>query len=861
MQSFKGFFKKNAIGILKLSFVILIVLFVVVSVTKEIKSVNLAETILLIRNFSNISIFLFVLLGLIAVSSMTLYDFLIADYLKLDLKPLVVFNVSYLANTINNISGLGGLTGASIRAMLFKKSENIEGDIIDFNVLLIPATSIGLSVMALISLFDYRYISDAFSSFTILRLALVGCFIYLIIYPFLDMIFYRIKKTSKDLRSKVRYVLKLKLLLVSIIEWTLAFTLFLLLIKNYDNSVSLLTIFGIFTLASIAGILSMLPGGVGSFDLVVLLGLQKYGVPTESILAALILYRVFYYIIPLLLGIIITLIIQAQNENSTVKLFKFKRVQGVIEQTSSITNLLLSILIFLSGIILLTSALIPGLSDRIKIATKLLSFPILHFSRQVSITIGVLLIAISKDIRMKVRRAYKLTWWLLVGGILFTFIKGFDIEEALILTMVLILLKMSKTSFMRKSLPFDWFFTIIVSVTGFIGVGIYIKLSHNIISDFFKVQHIKDILTNGVLNYRSSGIIIYASLIGFLILWEFSKERITTDPRYEELDETKMASFLENNTGSYQAHLVFLKDKHLFFAKSNKVVIAFEKSHSMIIALGDPIGDEDYFGEAIVEFQKFIDEYGYKSAFYEVSDNLLSLYHQHGYYFFKLGETALVDLKDFNITNPSSRDFRNMLSRFKKDGYVFELLEPDSIDTNLYNILKKISDEWLENRNEMGFSLGSMDQEYLNRSQVGLIRNIETGMIIAFASLIPKYDHDKSTSIDLMRFRKEVPSNTMAFLILNIILSLKEKDFQILNLGMAPLSNVGDEQNAHFKERVAHLIFKYGNHIYSFDGLRKFKEKFSPTWKDRYLAYEDLTLLPSSLMEATFLIHSKNDKK
>lgn len=861
MQTIKRVLKKNTISILKLSFILLIVLFVIVSITKEIKSVNLSETVLLIRNFSNFSIALLIVLGLIAVSSITLYDFLISDYLKLDLKPLMIFNVSYLASTINNISGLGGLTGASIRAALFKKGTNNKDDITDYNLLLIPATAIGLSVMALISLIKYEYISHIFEAHSILLLALIGFFIYLIIYPFIDRIFYKLKKTSKDLNSKARYILKLKLLLVSILEWTLAYTLFVSIIRNFNNSVSLFTVFGIFTLASITGIISMLPGGVGSFDLVAIVGLQHYGLPTENILAALILFRVFYYIIPLLIGIIFTLIIQTQSEDSSVKILKLERFQGIIDQTSSITNLLLSILVFLSGIILLTSALVPSLSERIKIATKLLSFPMLHFSRQVSISIGVLLIAVSKDINMKVKRAYKLTWWLLLLGMFFTFTKGFDFEEALFLMLVLILLRMSKTSFYRKSLPFDWFSTIIISLIGFIGVIIYTKVFNIIFLDFFKAEHFKNILTKGILNYRSNGIITYASLLAFLILWEFTKERIISDSRYEELDENKIKSFLENNTGSYQAHLVYLKDKHLFYASSNKVMLAFEKSHNIVVVLGDPIGDEKYFGEAIVEFQKFIDEYGFKSAFYEASERLLSLYHQHGYYFFKLGETALVDLKNFNISNPSSRDFRNVLSRFKRDGYEFELLESNSIDTNLYENLNEISDEWLDGRNEMGFSLGVMDQIYLNRSQVGIIKSIETGIIIAFVSLMPKYDNDKSTSIDLMRFRKEVPSNTMTFLILNLMLLLKEKEYEILNLGMAPLSNVGDEQNAHFKEKIAHFIFKYGKNIYSFDGLRKYKEKFDPIWKGRYLAYEDLTLLPTSLVEATFLIHSKNNRK
>lgn len=216
-----------------------------------------------------------------------------------------------------------------------------------------------------------------------------------------------------------------------------------------------------------------------------------------------------------------------------------------------------------------------------------------------------------------------------------------------------------------------------------------------------------------------------------------------------------------------------------------------------------------------------------------------------------------MDLEEFDISIPKSRDFRNILSRFKRGGYTFEFRYEGKIDNDLYDELLKISNEWLGDRNEMGFSLGFMDKGYLDNSPLGLIRKSDTDEIIAFASLMPKYDNNRTMSIDLMRFKKDIPSNTMAFLILNLMLKLKEDGYKVLNLGMAPLSNVGDTRNAHFMEKLAHLVFKYGNNIYSFGGLRKYKEKFNPNWESRYLVYEDLRLLPSSLIEATILIHSK----
>src|SRR5690606_30130099 len=125
---------------------------------------------------------------------------------------------------------------------------------------------------------------------------------------------------------------------------------------------------------------------------------------------------------------------------------------------------------------------------------------------------------------------------------------------------------------------------------------------------------------------------------------------------------------------------------------------------------------ENYFGEAIDEFHEFIDEYGYKSVFYEVSEKMLPLYHDHGYYFLKLGETALVDLDSFDITSPTNRDFRNILNRFKKDGYYFDIIDGKDIDDIIYPQLEQISREWLNGRNEMGFSLGYLNRDYLEKS-------------------------------------------------------------------------------------------------------------------------------------------------
>lgn len=848
--------KKNFIKFIKIAILILMLILVVYQGQKEIKSIDFAKTLLLLRSFKIHTVLAFISLGMFGNLLMTLYDFIIVEHLKLKINKISIFRISFFANTMNNISGLGGLTGASIRAVLFKKSTPDSDDVINYELLLVPATGIGLSILSILSIIKYKYMEPIIQQYKWLLVILAAFIVYLILYFFIDKIYYWLKKKTYNGFSKEKLAVKIKLLIISFLEWFSAYIFFAFIVRQFSKDLDVFVILGVFTLASVAGIASMLPGGAGSFDLIVMLGFVQYGLSPEHNLAILLLYRTFYYFIPLAASVIINLLLQLKNDRSSTSIGDLKKFKEFLYKTSNFTNILLRILVFLSGLVLLISALIPGIAERIKLASELLSFPILQWSHQLSICIGILLIFMSIEIGMKVKRAYSLTLYLLSFGATFTFLKGFDYEEAVFVCIVFLLLYLSKNSFYRKSLPFNWFNTVINMLSALIGLLVYVKLKHLILIDFLSKYNFSLILKNVTLHPYIAGVIAYVSLIVFLIIWQITKPKIERDIRYEVADVNKIKVFLDKYNGHYLTHLIYLCDKNIFWAVSNQVAVIYQKSHNIIVVLGDPIGDPKYFMEGISEFQEFIDEYGYKAAFYQVSDSFLPIYHDYGYDFFKLGETALVHLDEFDLNGSKSRDFRNVISRFQRDGYSFELF--DTLPDELIEPLKKISDEWLEGRKEMGFSLGKFDVSYLKRSPISIIKKIETNEIIAFASIMPSYDNQQSASIDLMRFKKEVPGNTMTFLILNLLISYKECGYKIFNLGMAPLANVGKAHKAHFTEKLANLFTHYGSHFYSFEGLRNYKNKFNPHWEARYLAYEDMSTLPSSLIEATILIHSDN---
>lgn len=46
-------------------------------------------------------------------------------------------------------------------------------------------------------------------------------------------------------------------------------------------------------------------------------------------------------------------------------------------------------------------------------------------------------------------------------------------------------------------------------------------------------------------------------------------------------------------------------------------------------------------------------------------------------------------------------------------------------------------------------------------------------------------------------------------------------------MGMAPLANVGTEEDSFIEEKVANLVYVFAQRFYSFSGLQRYKEKFS----------------------------------
>jgi phosphatidylglycerol lysyltransferase len=300
------------------------------------------------------------------------------------------------------------------------------------------------------------------------------------------------------------------------------------------------------------------------------------------------------------------------------------------------------------------------------------------------------------------------------------------------------------------------------------------------------------------------------------------------------------------------ANLALSGDKALIFSKAHDGFIMYGVQGRSWIALGDPVGAPGSAAQMAWAFADAANYAGARPIFYEVTETHLPLWIDMGLTLHKLGEEALVDLTEFSLNGPARKRLRAAWSRAGRDGLTFELCLPPHAPA-LFDALSDISAQWLSGKNvrEKRFSVGRFDADYLARFPIALVRL--NGAPVAFANVLGTALHD-TASIDLMRHGSGAPNGVMEFLFTALMLRLKEDGVRRFSLGMAPLSGLEARRGATLWTQFGAHIYRHGGHFYNFEGLRRFKEKFDPDWRPRYLACP--TALPpvGPLTDASLLI-------
>jgi phosphatidylglycerol lysyltransferase len=599
-----------------------------------------------------------------------------------------------------------------------------------------------------------------------------------------------------------------------------------------------------YALAIVIAAISHAPGGIGVFEAVILLALPQ--VDTAALAAALLAYRAIYYFAPLIVAAAIMAISEGRRFRAPLR----RALADAQPAGDSVAPIFISALVFVGGVVLLVSGSLPAIPARLHAIYNFVPLPFIEASHILASLVGTLLLFLAPGLYRRLDGAFVATRMLLLAGAIFSLLKGIDFEEAAILLAILGLLQWSRKAFYRRTrftagdFSGDW-----VAVSGAsIAVAIWIG--------FFAYKHVAydhELWWDFALKGDASRF-LRASFAATVLAISLLLRHMLAPAR--RIERTELSAAVADRAlaavNRADAMLAFTGDKRFLIDGNGDAFLSYQVQGRSWIAMGDPVGDRAAWPDLMWRLREQADAQQGRVLFYQLSTEALPIAIDLGLTLIKYGEEARVPLATFSLAGHEAKSFRSAERRAQREGANFEIVPAGQVPALLPE-LQSVSNAWLaqKGRSEKAFSLGRFDPAYLSRFDCAVIR--QAGAIVAFANIWATPNRIE-LSVDLMRHVAGLPYSAMDYLFPQLMLWGRAQRYQCFSLGLAPLSGLDHRRLAPLWAHAGNLVYRHGEGLYGFEGLRFYKEKFSPLWQPRYIAARGHVALARGLIDLNSLI-------
>jgi phosphatidylglycerol lysyltransferase len=598
--------------------------------------------------------------------------------------------------------------------------------------------------------------------------------------------------------------------------------------------------------AVILGSISHVPGGIGVFEATLIAGLGLQG--RADILASLLAYRLIYYFLPFLIAVAVLAAIEA----GVIRGKLTARFVGSAKAIKAIVPPVAAAVVFISGVVLLFSGATPGVPDRLELLEDWLPLTVVESSHFLGSLAGLALLVIAHGLQRRLFSAWAVAVAVLFAGAAFSLVKGLDWEEATTLALSALFLLLSRQAFYRRApqrfgrISWHWLALVVLTLVATTWLGFFsyshVEYSNELFWEFAWEGEAPRFLRATV------GLVVAAVALGIVV----AINRPPVRARRQTVTESDAIEAVIATSHDTQTNIALLGDKEFLWSPDRKAFLMYARSGRSLVAMGDPVGDPEQAEDLVWQFRDMADREAGRAVFYGIHPDNLPLYLDMGYALLKLGEVARVDLERFTLEGGKNQDFRYADRRAAKEGLVFEVVPRAGVPA-IMDELRQVSDIWLAEKSggEKSFSLGYFDPAYLSHFDCAVMRH--EGHIVAFAN-IWRSGGMNEMSVDLMRYRPGVSKILMDALFVRLLFYAKSEGYRWFNLGAAPLSGLSGHALASRWNRLGTFLFRHGDEFYNFEGLRAFKQKFSPVWTPHYLACPGGLNIPQVLLDVNTLI-------
>ena len=796
-----------------------------------------------LQGFGSGQLLLAVLLGLASYGCLIGFDAIGLHRSGVRVSPLRIGITAFLAHAVGQTVGFAALTGGAVRLRGYRSAGL---DLAQIGQVVLMST-LGFVFGAWLLLGAAFVLEPATAALALpLSAFAIGCIggAALLAFAVMVVLVGRAGRTF-SIRGHALWLPGRRTMLgvtaLSVVELVLAGAALYVLLPD-STPAGLPGFIGLYLVAVVAGLVSTVPAGLGVFEWSLLKLLPQTAPAT--VLAAALVYRVTYYVLPLLAATVLALATGLRTplrSGARASRAGWSALRPWLPQITALA-------VFGMGAALLVEGTLPTPHRQLVTA----SLPLLETSHLLGSLGGVMLLLIGQGLSRRSHSAWLLALGVCVLAPVPVWIRGGAPVLALAALLVAAALWAARREFYRQGQLLDqawtgnWLRNVAVVLVAVVWL-LFFVYSH------VEYQHELwwQFALSGNAPRALRALLLVAIAVGVFGMARLLRSARSPLPAADEATLQALVPVLAAAQDT-QALLVLTADKAVLQDAAQRGFVMMQRHGGSLIAMGDPVGPPEVARALIWRFREEADRLGLRPVFYQAGEAYWQTYLDMGLSLVKLGEEAIVPLTGFTLEGRERADLRQAWNRGKRAGLSFRVVPADAVAA-LLPALSEVSSAWLEDKagEEKGFSLGSFEARYLERFPMALVE--AEGGIVAFANLW-EAPAGRELSVDLMRHLPDAPKGTMDFLFIELFLWGQAQGHTRFSLGMAPLSGLADHRLAGRWNRFAGLVARHGERFYGFSGLRRFKSKFAPQWRPRYLAAPGGVHLPAALLDATRLI-------
>ena len=283
----------------------------------------------------------------------------------------------------------------------------------------------------------------------------------------------------------------------------------------------------------------------------------------------------------------------------------------------------------------------------------------------------------------------------------------------------------------------------------------------------------------------------------------------------------------------------------IFHYKNVYIAYFYNQSMRFCKVLGDPLGDHNYFHDALETFLKRFPN----THFYGISKNFSLLLKSHSYRISFFGYESHINLDNFDISWSKNAYLKRQLS--KTSHLVIKELQLNEFNNLKFDNLNK---SWLKKKKSsqfFKFMVRPIKLKY--HSHVRCFVALDGKKILGFRLFDPVFKNYKIIGYyaSVSRYDVTLKYSISTKILLKAISTFATEGTLILSLGISPFGKILNYKKNMFVSILFYLLYQF-SFPFSFKNLARYKAHYPTTSYSRYVAFKGI--LPIRCLLETYLM-------